>query len=41
MNSPAATVSVRRRDGEVVEDRSWSNASLDLLASAASWRTFR
>ncbi|WP_405914552.1 TnsA-like heteromeric transposase endonuclease subunit [Streptomyces sp. NBC_00728] len=41
MNSPAATVSVRRRDGEVVEDRSWSTASLDLLASAAPWRTFR
>lgn len=41
MNSPAATVSVRRRNGEVVEDRSWSTASLDLLASAAPWRTFR
>lgn len=34
-------ISVRRRDGEVVEDLGWSAASLDLLRSAAPRRTFR
>jgi hypothetical protein len=41
MNSPAVTLSVRRRDGEVVENQVWSTATLDLLRSAAPWRTFR
>ncbi|MFI6005018.1 TnsA-like heteromeric transposase endonuclease subunit [Streptomyces sp. NPDC051366] len=41
MDGPAGTLSVRRRDGEVVEDQLWSTASLDLLRSAAPWQPFR
>lgn len=41
MNLSAVTISVRRRDGEVVKDLGWSAASLDLLRSAAPRRTFR
>jgi hypothetical protein len=41
MDSAAATVSVRCRDGEVIDDQDWSAASIDLLKSAVPWRTFR
>ncbi|MET8680706.1 TnsA-like heteromeric transposase endonuclease subunit [Streptomyces sp. NPDC004647] len=36
-----ATVSVRRRVGDVVDERAWAEASTDLLQSAVPWRTFR
>ncbi|MFJ4636369.1 TnsA-like heteromeric transposase endonuclease subunit [Streptomyces hygroscopicus] len=41
MDGSAVTVSVRLRDDEVVDDRAWSIASIDLLCSATPWRTFR
>lgn len=41
VDGSAVTVSVRLRDDEVVDDRVWSIASIDLLCSAAPWRTFR
>jgi hypothetical protein len=41
MEGRAATVSVRRRGGEVVEDQAWLASSPDLLGSAVPWRTFR
>lgn len=41
MGEIAATVSVRRQRGVVVEDRDWGTAPLDLLQSACPWRTFR
>ncbi|MGW1553548.1 TnsA-like heteromeric transposase endonuclease subunit [Streptomyces sp. NPDC002346] len=41
MDSPAVAVSVRFQDGKNVEDLSWADASVDLLGSAAPWRTFR
>ncbi|TBO61553.1 TnsA-like heteromeric transposase endonuclease subunit [Streptomyces kasugaensis] len=34
-------MSVRRRGGEAVEDRSWDAVSADFLQSAVPWRTFR
>lgn len=37
----AAAVSVRRRDGAVVEDLAWAQAPVALLEAAAPWRTFR
>ncbi|MGV9989459.1 TnsA-like heteromeric transposase endonuclease subunit [Streptomyces sp. NPDC003374] len=37
----AATVSVRRQNGEVVEDRFWGTEPIKSLASAMPWRTFR
>lgn len=36
----SAMVSVRRAD-RIVEDHPWGGASVDLLAAAAPWRTFR
>lgn len=41
MDSAAATVSIRCRNGEVVSDRAWGTAPVGLLNSAAPWRTFR
>ncbi|MFK4155093.1 TnsA-like heteromeric transposase endonuclease subunit [Streptomyces fungicidicus] len=41
MGEIAATVSVRRQRGAVVEDRDWGTAPVDLLRSACPWRTFR
>jgi hypothetical protein len=37
----SATVSVRNAAGTPVEDCSWGDVSVDLLASAVPWRTFR
>ncbi|MGW3825405.1 DUF4240 domain-containing protein [Streptomyces sp. NPDC005071] len=37
----AASVSVRPEGRAVVEDRAWSEVSVELLASAVPWRTFR
>ncbi|MFB7654193.1 MULTISPECIES: TnsA-like heteromeric transposase endonuclease subunit [unclassified Streptomyces] len=37
----AATVSVRRQNGQVVEDRLWGTEPIKSLASAMPWRTFR
>lgn len=41
MGELAASASVRREGRAVVEDRAWSEVSVELLASAAPWRTFR
>ncbi|MFI1290743.1 TnsA-like heteromeric transposase endonuclease subunit [Streptomyces sp. NPDC020792] len=41
MGEIAATVSVRRQRGAVVEDRDWGTAPVDLLRSACPWRMFR
>ncbi|GAA1159747.1 TnsA-like heteromeric transposase endonuclease subunit [Streptomyces hebeiensis] len=41
MASPDVTLSVRCRDGAVLEDRAWTTVSVDLLRSASPWRTFR
>ncbi|MFJ7591513.1 TnsA-like heteromeric transposase endonuclease subunit [Streptomyces sp. NPDC097617] len=41
MDSLAVAVSVRFQDGKSVEDLSWADTSVDLLGSAAPWRTFR
>ncbi|MFF7705491.1 TnsA-like heteromeric transposase endonuclease subunit [Streptomyces lydicus] len=40
VNGCAVTVSVRLRDDEVVEEQKWLAASIELLGSAAPWRTF-
>ncbi|MDJ1131680.1 TnsA-like heteromeric transposase endonuclease subunit [Streptomyces iconiensis] len=37
----AVTVSVRRQNGQVVEDRFWGTEPIKSLASAMPWRTFR
>lgn len=37
----AASVSVRPEGRAAVEDRAWSEVSVELLASAVPWRTFR
>ncbi|MFF3515970.1 TnsA-like heteromeric transposase endonuclease subunit, partial [Streptomyces sp. NPDC002573] len=37
----AATVCVRRQNGQIVEDRSWGTEPIKSLASAIPWRTFR
>ncbi|WP_367539585.1 TnsA-like heteromeric transposase endonuclease subunit [Streptomyces globisporus] len=37
----AATVSMRRRNGQVVEDRFWATEPARSLASTMPWRTFR
>src|SRR5436309_2842014 len=37
----SVTVSVRDAVGAVIEDRPWGDVPVDLLASAAPWRTFR
>ncbi|MFF2375097.1 TnsA-like heteromeric transposase endonuclease subunit [Streptomyces xiamenensis] len=41
MESAAATVGFRRRDGGVVEDHPWTDTPVGLLEQAAPWRTFR
>jgi len=41
MDGGTVTVSVRHRHGEAAEDQAWLAASVDLLGSAAPWRTFR
>ena len=41
MDSPAIAVSVRFHEGKVLKDLSWTTVSIDLLRSAAPWRTFR
>ncbi|SED60119.1 TnsA-like heteromeric transposase endonuclease subunit [Streptomyces sp. Ag109_O5-10] len=41
MDSAEITLSIRREDGAVDEIRDRSSASLDLMRSAAPWRTFR
>ncbi|MFE3499135.1 TnsA-like heteromeric transposase endonuclease subunit [Kitasatospora sp. NPDC059160] len=41
MDGTAATVSIRRQSGEVVEDRAWAEVSVGLLKTAVPWRTFR
>jgi hypothetical protein len=35
------TASVRTLNGDVIEDRTWENIPVDVLAAAAPWRTFR
>src|SRR5207253_1348374 len=37
----SATVSVRDKNGVVLDDQPWPDASLDVLATAMPWRTFR
>ncbi|MFI9543754.1 TnsA-like heteromeric transposase endonuclease subunit [Streptomyces sp. NPDC052016] len=41
MDSLAATVSVRQTSGQLLEDLEWSAVSIDMLRTAAPWRTFR
>jgi hypothetical protein len=36
-----ATVSFRRRNSDVADERAWTDASADLLRTAVPWRTFR
>ncbi|MER6205972.1 TnsA-like heteromeric transposase endonuclease subunit [Streptomyces sp. NPDC001642] len=41
MDSLAATVSVRQTSGELLEGLRWAAVSIDVLRTAAPWRTFR
>ncbi|MFJ8310193.1 MULTISPECIES: TnsA-like heteromeric transposase endonuclease subunit [unclassified Streptomyces] len=41
MDGTAVAVSVRFQNGKSGEDLSWADVSVDLLGSAAPWRTFR
>jgi len=41
LGGTAVAVSVRLRGGEIVEERPWGRASMELLADAEPWRAFR
>jgi len=41
LSAASITVSVRGANGSLIENREWSGASIDQLAAAAPWRTFR
>lgn len=41
LRAASITVSLRGPDGSQVENREWSTSSIDLLAVASPWRTFR
>ncbi|MEU3656094.1 MULTISPECIES: TnsA-like heteromeric transposase endonuclease subunit [unclassified Streptomyces] len=41
LRAASITVSLRGPDGSQVENREWSASSIDLLAAASPWRTFR
>ncbi|MFD8706258.1 TnsA-like heteromeric transposase endonuclease subunit [Kitasatospora sp. NPDC059648] len=41
LSATSITVSLRGLNGSLVENREWTASSIDLLAAAAPWRTFR
>ncbi len=41
LSAASITVSLRGPNGDQVENREWSASSIDLIAAAAPWRTFR
>ncbi|MGI5512979.1 TnsA-like heteromeric transposase endonuclease subunit [Streptomyces sp. CA-106131] len=41
LSAASITVSVRGANGSLIENREWTGASIDQLAAAAPWRTFR